>query len=38
MMRPEREDFVEPNLSQIASAAHLTPEKFKQHFAYLVGL
>jgi 6-phosphofructokinase 1 len=38
MMRPEREDFVEPNLSEMARAAHLTPEKFKQHFAYLVGL
>jgi hypothetical protein len=38
MFRLKREDFDEPDLSKLADAAGMSPEKFKARFGYLVGL
>ncbi len=36
MIRLEKEDFKGENLKRLAKTAHLTPEKFKKKFGYLV--
>jgi 6-phosphofructokinase 1 len=38
MMRLERDDFQEPQLSQLAAVAGLSPERFRDRFGYVVGL
>ncbi|MGO8764226.1 MAG: diphosphate--fructose-6-phosphate 1-phosphotransferase [Limisphaerales bacterium] len=39
MIRVEREDFDDPKkLTKLAGAASMTPEQFRGHFGYLVGL
>ena len=38
MIRLERSDFEEPDLSQLAHAAGLSPDRFRARFGYLVGL
>ena len=38
MIRLERSDFEEPELSQLAHAAGLSPDRFRARFGYLVGL
>jgi len=38
MIRLEREDFQEPQLSQLAAVAGLSPERFRDRFGYVVGL
>jgi len=38
MIRLERPDFEEPQLSKLATTAGLTPERFKARFGYLVGM
>jgi 6-phosphofructokinase 1 len=35
MIRLEKSDFVEPQLSRLAAAAGMTPEQFKARFGYL---
>jgi 6-phosphofructokinase 1 len=38
MIRLEKSDFVEPQLSRVAAAAGMTSEQFKNRFGYLAGL
>jgi 6-phosphofructokinase 1 len=38
MIRLERSDFDEPQLTKIAECAGMAPERFKARFGYLVGL
>jgi 6-phosphofructokinase 1 len=38
MIRLERDDFEEPNLSHLAETAGMSPERFRARFGYLVGL
>ena len=38
MIRLEKTDFVEPQLSRVAHAAGMAPENFKKRFGYLAGL
>jgi 6-phosphofructokinase 1 len=36
MIRLERNDFQEPQLSHLAEAAHMSPERFRERFQYVV--
>jgi 6-phosphofructokinase 1 len=38
MIRLERPDFKEPQLSKLAAAAAMPPEQFRQRFGYLAGI
>jgi 6-phosphofructokinase 1 len=38
MIRLERWDFGEPQLSRVAAAANLSPDRFRARFGYLVGI
>ena len=38
MIRLEQADFEEPQLTKLAEAAGMSPDKFKTRFGYLIGL
>jgi 6-phosphofructokinase 1 len=38
MIRLEKPDFEEPNLSKLAAATNLAPERFRARFGYLAGI
>ena len=38
MIRLERPDFEEPQLSKLARSVNLTPAQFRQRFGYLAGM